>query len=84
MWRPDDAVGSLPGLVIVERGTALAVLTGRVVSADTPAVDLAGKETHLHHHIHMLLSICVCVCVWLKNNDERKVSKSYRRTTLWD
>jgi len=63
MWRPDDAVGSLPGLVIVERGTALAVLTGRVVSADTPAVDLAGKETHLHHHIHMLLSICVCVCV---------------------
>lgn len=50
MRCPYDAVGRLPGLVIVERCTALAVVTGCVVSADTLAVDhvvgllLAGLE----------------------------------------
>lgn len=39
MRCPCDAVGSLPGLVIVERGAALAVLPGRVVSAHTLAMD---------------------------------------------
>lgn len=34
-----DAVGSLPGLVIVERCTALAVVTACVMSANTLAVD---------------------------------------------
>lgn len=44
MRRPYDAVGSLPGLVIIERCTALAVVTGCVVSADTLAMDLPGKH----------------------------------------
>lgn len=42
MWRPSDAVGCLPGLIIVERGTALAVVAGCVVSAHTLPVDHAA------------------------------------------
>lgn len=42
--RPHDAVGRLPGPVVVERRTALAVLAGCVVSADALSVDLLGKR----------------------------------------
>lgn len=45
MWCTHDAVGRLPRQVIVERGTALAVVAGRVVSANAFAVDLPiGQE----------------------------------------
>lgn len=44
MRCPNDAVGSLPGLVIVERSTALAMITRCVMSANTLAMDLAGKH----------------------------------------
>lgn len=44
MRCPYDAVGSLPRLVIVERCTALAVVTRRVVSAHTLAMDLQSKH----------------------------------------
>lgn len=37
--RPRDAVGGLPGLIVVERCAALAVVAGRVMSAGTLAVD---------------------------------------------
>lgn len=46
---PCDAVGRLPGLVIVERCTALAVVAGRVVSAHTLPLDLLGRQ-HTHTH----------------------------------
>lgn len=39
MRRPCDAVGSLPGLVIVKRCAALTVVTGCVVSANTLAMN---------------------------------------------
>lgn len=43
--RPRDAVGGLPGLIVVERCAALAVVAGRVMSAGTLAVDLPDKRT---------------------------------------
>lgn len=42
--RPYDAVGGLPGLVVVERGAALAVVASCVVSAHALPVDLPGKR----------------------------------------
>lgn len=44
MRCPYDAIGSLPGLVIVEWCTALTVVTSCVVSANTLAMDLPGKQ----------------------------------------
>lgn len=43
VWSPHDAVGSLPGLVVVERCAALAVVASCVVSAHTLPVDLSSK-----------------------------------------
>lgn len=43
VWSPHDAVGGLPGLVVVERCAALAVVASCVVSAHTLPVDLPGK-----------------------------------------
>lgn len=45
VWRPDNAVGSLPRPVVVERCAALAVLASRVVPAHTLAVDLPLEST---------------------------------------
>lgn len=45
MRCPYDTVGGLPRLVIVERCTALAVVTGCVMSAHALAVDLSGQRT---------------------------------------
>lgn len=44
MWCSYDAIGSLPGLVIVERCTMFTVITGCIVSANTLAMDLPGKH----------------------------------------
>ena len=58
MRCPCDAVGSLPGLVIVEWGAALAVLPGRIVSAHTLAMDLPGKQ-HTQKHGYFIVSASV-------------------------
>lgn len=65
MRRPCDAVGSLPGLVIVERRTALAVVTGCVVSAHTLAVNLSGKR-HRKKVIWIFFCICMLLIVFFK------------------
>lgn len=52
--RPNDAVGSLPWLVIEERCTALAVGTSCVVSAHALAMDLRGK-----HHRQKIIRILI-------------------------
>lgn len=51
---PYDAVGSLPGSVIVERSTALAVVASRVVSANTLAMDLPGKQKIIWTYLDFL------------------------------
>lgn len=47
--RPHDAVGRLPGPVVVQRCAALAVVASRVVPAHTLAVDLPFTSTDTKH-----------------------------------
>lgn len=44
VWSPRQSVSRLPGSVVVERSTALAVITCSVVSANTLPMDLAERE----------------------------------------
>lgn len=79
MRCPYDAVGSLPRLVVVERCTALAVVTSCVVSAHTLAMDLPGK----HHrqkivwnfNCKYLLIVCLMFFKCFRDIASRKAGK---------
>lgn len=69
VWRPDNAVGSLPRSVVVERCAALAVVTSGVVPAHTLAVDLPFKSADRKHMFEK------CCCFFLTSLVQSKTWK---------